>query len=96
MPEKCPVCGFRYEVELGFYWGVLYMSYALSFIIVLIGGLALYHLANDPPTWIYLTVVSSIIVVSTPISFRYGRMLMLYLFGSVSFDPNFFIRNQGK
>jgi len=89
MPEKCPVCGFRYEVELGFYWGAMYMSYGISVLIVLIVGVSLYHLANDPPTWVYLTTVASIIVVFTTVLFRYGRVLMLYFFGSVSYDPRY-------
>ncbi|MGV3540307.1 MAG: DUF983 domain-containing protein [Rufibacter sp.] len=89
MPEQCPVCKFRYEVELGFYWGAMYMSYGLSVIIVLIVGLSLYFLANDPPTWVYLTVVASIVILLTPVLFRYARVMMLYLFGSVSYDPKY-------
>ncbi|WP_225986444.1 DUF983 domain-containing protein [Rufibacter sp. LB8] len=89
MPEACPVCGFRFEIELGFYWGAMYMSYGLSVIIVVLVGLGLYHLANDPPTWVYLTTVASIVVVFTPFLFRYARVMMLYFFGSVSFDPKY-------
>lgn len=89
MPEHCPVCRFRYEIELGFYWGAMYMSYGLSVFIVVLVGLGLYHLAGDPPTWVYLTVVASIIVFLTPVLFRYGRVMMLYLFGSVAYDPKY-------
>ncbi|WP_223808659.1 DUF983 domain-containing protein [Rufibacter hautae] len=89
MPEKCPVCGFRYEVELGFYWGAMYMSYGLSVVIVFLVGISLYFLANDPPTWVYLTTVAGTILVFTPFLFRYARVMMLYFFGSVSFDPKY-------
>lgn len=30
MHEKCAVCGQKYELEPGFYWGSMYVSYALS------------------------------------------------------------------
>lgn len=30
MHEKCPVCGQRYEIEPGFFWGAMYIGYALS------------------------------------------------------------------
>ena len=30
MPEHCPVCGQRYELQTGFYFGTGYVSYALS------------------------------------------------------------------
>lgn len=96
MPEKCPVCGFRYEIELGFYWGAMYMSYGLSVGIVLLVGLSLYFLAGDPPTWVYLTVVTVTVFLCTPILFRYARVMMLYFFGSVSFDPKYSRNNRVK
>jgi hypothetical protein len=30
MNEKCPVCGQRMELEIGFYYGTSYISYALT------------------------------------------------------------------
>lgn len=30
MPERCPVCGQKYEIETGFFFGTGYISYALS------------------------------------------------------------------
>jgi uncharacterized protein (DUF983 family) len=30
MNEKCPVCGQRMEIEIGFYYGTSYISYALT------------------------------------------------------------------
>ena len=30
MPERCPECGQKYELEVGFYYGTGYVSYALS------------------------------------------------------------------
>jgi uncharacterized protein (DUF983 family) len=30
MPEHCPVCGQRYELQTGFYFGTGYVSYGLS------------------------------------------------------------------
>jgi uncharacterized protein (DUF983 family) len=89
MPEHCSVCGLRFERELGFYWGAMYMSYGLSVGIVVTLGLVLYHLFNDPATWVYLTAVASTITILTPVLFRYGRVMMLYWFGSVSFDPKY-------
>ena len=89
MYEHCPVCGQQYEIELGFYWGAMYISYAFSVIIVLAVGVALYYLANDPPTWVYLVTVAGIVLLFTPLLFRYARVLMLYLFGGVAYDPKF-------
>ncbi len=88
MPEQCPVCRFRFEIEPGFFWGAMYFSYAFSVGIVVAVGVLLYYLANDPPTWVYLAVVTGIILISTSLLFRYARVLMLYMFGSVHYDPH--------
>jgi Protein of unknown function (DUF983) len=30
MHKNCPQCGLKYELEPGFFWGSMYVSYALS------------------------------------------------------------------
>ncbi|GEO05255.1 hypothetical protein AAE02nite_29190 [Adhaeribacter aerolatus] len=87
MYEHCPVCKFRYEIELGFYWGAMYISYGFSVINVLIVGVSLFYLANDPPLWVYTTAITLVTVLLTTFLFRYARVVMLYLFGSVHYDP---------
>ncbi|MFD2245742.1 DUF983 domain-containing protein [Pontibacter ruber] len=89
MHEDCPVCGLHYEVEVGFFWGAMYISYSFSVGIVLAVGILLYYLANDPPTWVYLAVVSACVIILTPILFRYARILMLHFFSGVKYDPSF-------
>ena len=88
MYERCPVCGLYYEVELGLFWGAMYISYGFSVIIVLVVGVLLYYLANDPPMWVYLTTVAAIVVLSTTLLFRYARVLMLHFFSGIRYDPN--------
>lgn len=34
MPEHCPVCGQRYELQTGFYFGTGYVSYGLSVLLI--------------------------------------------------------------
>jgi uncharacterized protein (DUF983 family) len=88
MPEHCPVCGQIYEIEPGFYWGAMYFSFAFGTGIMLITGMVLYYLAGDPETWVYVTTVAVIVLLTAPLSLRYSRTLMLYLFGGVRYDPN--------
>lgn len=64
MHAQYPVCGFYYEVEVGFFWGAMYISYGFSVGIVVAVGILLYFLANDPPTWVYFLVVATIITFS--------------------------------
>jgi len=86
MYPDCPVCGLHYEVELGFFWGAMYISYGFSVGIILLAGILLFYLANDPPVWVYLTVVATFIVAFTPVLFRYARILMLYFFGGIKYN----------
>jgi uncharacterized protein (DUF983 family) len=89
MPEHCAVCNFRYEIEVGFYWGAMYISYGLSVILLVFFGVLLYYLGDDPPLWVYIMGVSTVLFLFTTILFRYARVLMLYLFGSVQYDPKY-------
>jgi len=89
MYEYCPVCQFRYEVELGFYWGAMYISYGLSVGIVALVGVLLYYLAHDPPLWVYGISIAAATLLFTTFLFRYARVIMLYLFGSVHYDPRY-------
>lgn len=85
MHPQCAVCGLHYEVEVGLFYGAMYISYGISVNIVLLVGVLLYYLASDPPTWVYLSVVAGIIFLSTPLLFRYSRILMLYFFSGIRY-----------
>ncbi|WP_022822566.1 DUF983 domain-containing protein [Hymenobacter norwichensis] len=86
MYEDCVACGQYYEPEVGFYWGAMYISYGFSTGIVFLTGMLLYYLADDPPVWVYITTVAVIVVLMTPLLFRYARVVMLYFFGGIRYD----------
>ncbi|WP_317127187.1 DUF983 domain-containing protein [Hymenobacter perfusus] len=92
MPPACPVCGQAYEPEPGFYWGAMYISFAFSTGIMLVVGLAVYYLLGDPDTWVYTSAVAIVALLFTPLSLRYSRTLMLYLFGGVRYDKRYATR----
>ncbi len=86
MYEQCPVCGLYFEIEVGFYWGAMYISYAFSVALVVLVGIILYN-TGDPSIWVYVGAVTGSVILLTPLFFRYARMLMLHMFGNVSYDP---------
>ncbi|AHJ96595.1 DUF983 domain-containing protein [Hymenobacter swuensis] len=89
MPADCPVCGQHYEPEPGFFWGAMYISYAFSTAIMLITGFLVYHLLHDPAVWVYVTSVAVAAVLLTPLSLRYSRTVLLYLFGGIDYDTRY-------
>ena len=86
MHQTCPACHQKFEVEPGFFIGAMYVSYAMSVGVFLITGLALYHLFDDPELWVYLTVVTTLVVSLLPFMYRYSRVLYLYWFGGVHYQ----------
>lgn len=89
MHKTCPSCGLYYETEVGLFWGAMYISYGFSVAIVVIVGIMLYFLANDPPTWVYMSSVGAVVLLTTPLLFRYARILMLYFFAGVNYNPSY-------
>ncbi len=86
MYDRCSHCSVTFEPEPGFYFGAMFVSYAISVVIFATIGVALYVLGN-PADWIYILAIVVGAVLFTPFSFRYSRILFLYFFGGIGYDP---------
>ena len=84
MPEHCPVCGQKYEIELGFWYGTGYVSYALS--VGLIATLAVIFALtvgfswNNNSVYYFIGIMVGAMVVLQPLIMRYSRVLYIYFF----------------
>jgi uncharacterized protein (DUF983 family) len=85
MNETCPECGLKYEIEPGFFYGAMYVSYAFSVAILLITTFILYFFLDDPELIVYIISVSVISILFYPVNFRYSRILFLHLFGGIKY-----------
>jgi uncharacterized protein (DUF983 family) len=88
MHTHCPHCQLRFEVEPGFFYGAMYVSYAFGIATFVAGLVAVNVLVAKPTLSHYLWVIIPALVLLAPLSFRYSRVLMLYGFGGVKFNPN--------
>ena len=89
MDTNCKVCGLKYEVELGFFWGAMYVSYALTVgLMLVIGGLILFLSGGEAGFYTYIIPIVSALILSSPLTFRYARVLMLYFFSPIRFNPD--------
>ena len=86
MNESCPHCHVRLEPEPGFYQGAMYVGYAFTLAVILIVGLILYFL-GDPSEWVYIGTVIGIMLVLVPVNYRFSRIVYLYTFGGIKYDP---------
>jgi len=90
MNEICPYCGFRFEIEPGYFYAAMYVSYGLSVAQVTIAALLTYEITGSESPWVYLLVLMGVILAFAPFNFRYSRLLLLYyLTPKVKYDPKF-------
>lgn len=81
MHANCPKCGIKYEKELGFFYGSMYMSYALHIALFVVATVAYYLYFESRVDWrIYISMYLSITIILYPIFFRLSRSLWLQLF----------------
>ena len=92
MHEDCPVCGQPTEIEVGFYYGTGYVSYALSISFltatfvawkVLIG---VTFSIDDNRIFYWMGCAFILLFLMQPILMRLSRVLWLSWF--VSYDPD--------
>lgn len=84
MPEKCDVCGQRTHLEVGFYYGTGYVSYALTVALsvsTFVAGLVLFGLNwnDNSPIW-WLVINSALILLLQPWFMRLSRVIWLSWF----------------
>lgn len=84
MHEHCPVCGQKYELETGFWFGTGYVSYALSVafsVATLIAYWVFFGLSwQDNSIFIWLGVNGVLLILLQPWLMRISRVIYLYFF----------------
>jgi uncharacterized protein (DUF983 family) len=91
MPTQCEECGQRYELEVGFWYGTAYVSYALSVAMSLTYFVAWYVIIGMSTTdnrffwWLGTNV--GLLVFLQPWIMRLSRVIYLYFF--VRYDADY-------
>ena len=90
MHENCPVCGQPTEIEIGFYYGTSYVSYALTVAYSVASFIAWWVLLGfslyDNSIWYWLIFNGVTLVLLQPYFMRLSRSLWLSWF--VKYDPD--------
>jgi|SRR5690606_7041257 uncharacterized protein (DUF983 family) len=79
MNKNCPHCGLKFEMEPGFFYVAMFVSYALNvaeFVTVCIAVSVLSGGSESP--WLYLTACLLTAVIFAGVNFRYSRIIQLY------------------
>lgn len=84
MPEHCPVCGQRYELQTGFYFGTGFVSYGLSVAVlatVFVAWKVLFDLSYyDNSIFWCLGVATALLIVIQPLLQRLARSIWIAFF----------------
>lgn len=78
MHKTCSHCHKNFEPEPGFYYGAMYVSYAMTAGVVIVLGLLLNSL--NVGTWTMIGIISGVILLIAPLTFRYSRLVWLSWF----------------
>jgi len=90
MNEKCPVCGQPTDIEVGFYYGTSYVSYALtiafSVATFIVWWLLIGFSIDDNRIFWWLGINAVLLIVLQPVFMRLSRSLWISWF--VKYDPD--------
>ncbi len=91
MPENCPVCKQKFDLEVGFWYGTGYVSYALTTLLSGVTFVAWWILigisVSDNRIFYWLILNTVLIIVLQPWLMRLSRVVYLYFF--VSYNPDY-------
>lgn len=88
MNKTCPHCEVRLEPEPGFYQGAMYVGYGITIAVIMIISAILYF-SGHPSDRVYISTVIGVMILLIPLNYRYSRILYLYFFGGIRFDPRY-------
>ncbi|MGJ1195508.1 DUF983 domain-containing protein [Sphingobacterium spiritivorum] len=90
MNEFCPVCGVKFEVEPGYFYAAMYVSYAFSVAQIVSLAVATYIITRSESPWLYLGVLFFTTLIFAPFNFRYSRLVLLhYMTPKISYNPRY-------
>jgi len=91
MNEHCSHCGMKFEVEPGYFYAAMYVSYALNVSeIIAVALLTNWLSGNSENPWVYIAVIFSAVILFSPFNYRYSRVILLHwLTPKVKYNPEY-------
>jgi uncharacterized protein (DUF983 family) len=86
---NCPHCGLYFEIEPGYFYAAMYVSYALNIAEAgIIVALTYLLTGNSTSPWLYTGVIIGGCFLLSPVNFKYSRVLLLYwLSAKIHYQP---------
>ncbi len=95
MPEHCPACGQKFDLQTGFYFGTGYVSYVMTIVLSILSCIAWWLTIGiglrDNRIWWWLISNAALLVILQPMIQRLARSIWIALF--VKYDAGW--KNDG-
>jgi hypothetical protein len=76
----CPVCGLKYEKEIGFYYGAMYVSYALGVALFVACWVIINVCFPTTPMGVQIAAISGISLVVSPYFYALSKIIWANFF----------------
>ena len=87
MHKHCPKCGLKYEREMGFFYGAMYVSYMFNRALFVIATVAYYLFFEERVYWLwYILGYLALTFLLFPLLYRLSRSIWLQAF--IKYEPN--------
>lgn len=84
MYERCSVCDTKYKIEPSFFYGAMYVSYAVGIAFAVAAFVISFFVFNATPSQAFISIVATL-VIFLPVILRLSRNIWI----------NFFFKYQG-
>ena len=89
--EICGHCAQRIEIEPGYFYAAMYVSYAMNVIEMLFASFLTYLIfgpLTDDTFWHYLIVIFAGCFILYPFNYRYSRIILLHVLSpNIKYKP---------
>lgn len=79
MNDRCVACNYKFEKEPGFFFGSMFVSYALGAGQMIISLIIFWHFLDLSPLNVFFITAITLVLLST-VNFRISRSIWIYLF----------------
>jgi uncharacterized protein (DUF983 family) len=86
---NCPYCNFQFEIEPGYFYVAMFVSYGMNVAEMVTFAVGTYMLTGSESPWLYIGILLGVSLILSPFNYRYSRVILLYwLTPNLHFDPN--------
>ncbi|WP_306014556.1 MULTISPECIES: DUF983 domain-containing protein [unclassified Allomuricauda] len=79
MNKRCPQCDYKFERETGFFFGAMFVSYALAAGQMIVSLVLFWYLIGLTPINVFI-VIAIIAILLGSFNFRLSRAIWIYIF----------------